>query len=176
MSIMNLLQQRKSVRTYTGEPVSRENLKALLDAANSAPAAMAQYDKVHITVIENPDLLDKIQKNAEAVYQQPDMLYHAPTFIVISGQPYFGGQLGNMEYSNAAIAAHNIALAAADLNVGCCYIWGVTAALAQNPELIQALNLPEGFIPCCGIVLGQTEETYEPRDIPEGRIQVNYVK
>lgn len=35
---------------------------------------------------------------------------------------------------------------------------------------MKKLNLPEGFIPCCGIILGRTDYEYIPRDIPADRI------
>ena len=68
-----------------------------------------------------------------------------------------------------------MSLAATALGVGCCYIWGAVVALSSRPELVKALGLPEGFVPCCGLVLGQSEEGYAPREIPQNRIGVNYV-
>lgn len=49
-------------------------------------------------------------------------------------------------------------------------------ALAADRELAAQLGLPQGFIPCCGIVLGKTDEVYSIREIPEDRVAVNYVK
>ena len=63
-----------------------------------------------------------------------------------------------------------MALAATELGVGSCYIWGATAALSRNAEILAKLNLPEDFIPCCAIALGKTDCTYEMRDIPENKI------
>ena len=57
-----------------------------------------------------------------------------------------------------------------NLNIGTCYIWGAVAALFQAPEIMKKLNLPEGFIPCCGITLGKTDYEYVLRDIPADRI------
>lgn len=76
----------------------------------------------------------------------------------------------NVTYSNAAIMIHNMALAATELEVGNCYIWGAVAAASHNPEILAKLKLPEGFIPCCAISLGKTNEKYELREIPADRI------
>ena len=52
---------------------------------------------------------------------------------------------------------------------------GLHIAVSHNPELIKALNIPDGFIPAAGISLGISNEIYEDREIPEGRIAVNYI-
>ena len=49
---------------------------------------------------------------------------------------------------------------------------------AYNGESITEaeLNLPEGMIPCCAIILGHTDEKYTPRDIPENKIKTDFMK
>ena len=101
-------------------------------------------------------------------------LYGAPTLVVASSR-FPGEAMANPAYSDAAILVHTMSLAATALGVGCCYIWGAVVALSSRPELVKALGLPEGFVPCCGLVLGQSEEGYAPREIPQDRIGVNYV-
>lgn len=93
--------------------------------------------------------------------------------IVISSKK-FPPQMENVMYSNSAIMSHNIALAATSLGIGSCYIWGATAALSTDKELLSLLNLPDEFIPCCGICLGKTNEIYEKKDIPN-RISKSYI-
>ena len=39
---------------------------------------------------------------------------------------------------------------------------------------MKELNLPEGYVPCCAVILGHTDETYEPREIPIDRIRTDY--
>ena len=57
---METLARRKSIRSFTGEQLSSEELSLLLKAANAAPVGMAQYDGVHLTIIQNAELLKKI--------------------------------------------------------------------------------------------------------------------
>lgn len=96
-------------------------------------------------------------------------LYNAPTLILVSSKEP-APMMENVAYSNAAIMVHNMALAATELGVGSCYIWGAVAAASHNPEILAELKLPEGFIPCCAICLGKTDEKYELREIPANRI------
>ena len=140
------------------------------------PIGRALYDTVHITVITNEELLNKIDAGGAAYFGDPDMhpLYGAKTYIMLSAklQPDYN----NVGFSNCAIVVQNMALAAVELGLGACHIWGATVALSKNEELVKELNLPEGFTPCCGLIVGQTDEVYAERDIPEGRIQTAYIK
>ncbi len=177
METRKVINNRKSVRSYTGEKISENDLQAILKAANEAPVGMGRYENVHLTVIEKPELLQAIEENAARMFGRPDMkpLYGAPVYVLVSAKP-MNEAMGNVEYSNAAIIVQNMALTAVDLGVGSCYIWGATMALHTNPDLVRQLSLPEGFSPCCGIVLGVTAETYADRVIPDQRIAINYLK
>lgn len=173
MNTFETICSRKSVRSYTGEKVSDEELKKLLTAANAAPVGMKAYDSLVLSVITNRALLDKIDKNGRKFLNMPDiaMLYGAPTLILVSSK-MADIPNDNNAYSNAAIIAHNMALEAVELGLGACCIWGAVFAMNQSEEILQELKLPEGYVPCCAISVGKTEEKYEMRDIPENRIKV----
>ena len=175
METMSTITSRRSIRSYTGEGISDSDLQTVLKAANAAPVGMGKYENAHLSVIQDPKLLREIEASAAEALGRPDasIFYGAPTYIVVSAKPY-GDALGNIDYANTGIIVHNMALAATDLGVGSCYIWGGTMALVANPALVARLNLPEGFVPCGGIVLGVSDETYAPREIPQ-RIGTNYV-
>ncbi len=175
MNTMETIFSRKSIREYIGTPISETQMQTILKAANAAPVGMGQYENVHLTVITDPDLLAKIDSAGAALMQRPDIhpLYGAPCFILVSAKITPG--MENVSYSNAAMIIHNMALAATNLGVGSCYIWGAIAAINAQPELVQALNLPEGFTPCSGLIVGETDETYEEREIPSDRIACNTI-
>lgn len=177
MTMMETICARKSVRSFTGEIPTADQMNQILKAANAAPVGMAQYDGVHLTVITNKELLDRIDAAAAAMFGKPDAhpIYHAPMLIVVSTRKT-APMMENVAHSNAAIIVHNMALAAAELGVGACYIWGATAAMTMNPELIQTLNLPENFSISCALALGQTNEQYTQREIPMDRIACRYLK
>lgn len=171
MNTMEAICSRRSVRSYTGEPVTAEELNAILKAANAAPVGMGQYQSMHLTVITNKALLEKMEKATATLFGKPGMhpLYNAPTLVLVSTKKPEPG-MENVAYSNAAIMVHNMALAATELGVGHCDIWGAIAAASHDPEILAGLNLPEDFVPCCGICLGKTTETYELREIPADRV------
>ena len=171
METMQAINRRKSVRSYTGEKISEEELNTVLQAAYAAPVGMGKYGNFHLTVIENRELLQAIDEKASAMFGKPDvhLFYGAPTFILVSSKPDGAEKVGGIDYCNTAAIIENMSLAATDLGIGHCYIWGGVAVLNANPELVERVGLPEGFTPCSGIILGVTTETYTDRDIPDQR-------
>lgn len=172
MELTDILQNRKSVRSFTGQPISRQTMEKLLFAANASPVGLARYDTLHLTVVRDPELLAQLERNTAAMFQAPDrsFLYGAPELIIVSTTA-----TDNVGYSNAAIVAHDMSLAAVDAGVGVCHIWGCIVALQNAPELIGKLGIPEGFTPACAVAVGMTEQTYIPRQIPTDRIGLNQV-
>lgn len=176
MKTLETICSRKTVRSYTGEGITTEELNLILTAANAAPVGMGQYDGMHLTIVTDQELLKKIDQAGAAMFGKPDMhpLYGAPVLILVSTKTP-AKMMENVAYSNAAIIAHNMALEATELGLGTCYIWGAVAAIAASPDLVKELDLPEDLIPCCGIVLGKTDYKYELREIPTDRITKNTI-
>lgn len=176
MNVLDAIKSRKSIRNFSGEQISDEQLQSILTAAQAAPVGMAAYESLILTVITNKKLLEKIDKNAQASFgRDGDVLYGAPMLIVVSTK-LTGTPRDNVAYSNAAGIVENMALEAVELGVGACHIWGAIGALNQNAELLKQLNLPEGFTPVCAVALGKTQEKYTLREIPQDRIVVNSLK
>lgn len=173
MDAYELLESRKSVRTYTGEAVPGSQESRILRAAELAPVGMGRFEDFHLTVIKNPQILKQIELAAALMLGKPDVhpLYGAPELVLVSAKD--PEQKGNVAYSGAAIIAHNMVLAAENQGLGACYIWGAVAALNQNPDLVSALELPEGFLPCCGVIFGATTEILTPREVDSERIRTN---
>ncbi len=172
MDLMNVFTTRKSVRSFTGECVSEDTLQKILYAANASPVGMGKYDSVHLTVVKNAEILAEIEKNTALVFKADNhsFLYNAPELIIVST-----ATADNVGYSNAAIIAQDMSLAAVNENVGVCHIWSCVMALAANTELIQKLGIPAGFTPACAVAIGKTSDTYTNRNIPQDRITLNYI-
>lgn len=167
MNTFDTLYSRRSIRSYNNEKVGDDDLQKILKAANSAPVGMGKYEDVHLTVVTSEKVLDSIRQAGVAMTHNPDsnILYGAPLFIVVSAK--LNGTNDNIAHSNAAIIVQNMALAATELNLGCCHIWGGVMAINSNPDVLASLQIPEGFTPCCGLAIGHSDETYSVRDIPQ---------
>ncbi len=175
METMKAICTRKSTRSYTGALCDKA-LQQILLAGQAAPIGRGSYENMHMTVIKNPELLTELDKNAAAFFGDPSRtpLYGAPCLVLVS-TPIPDPANGNVSYSNATCMVQNMTLAATELGIGSCLIWGAVAALNTNPALIAKLGLPEGHTVCCGITLGEPTEPLTERDIPADRISVSYI-
>lgn len=177
MNTLDAIYSRKSIRNFNGESIGENELSKILNAAYAAPVGRAMYDTLSLTVVSNKDLLGKWEKHMATVIGNEDMhpFYNAPTVILVSSV-LPSGQSGNVNFSNAAILVQNMALAATELGVGACHIWGAVGVLNSNDELMKELKIPENMAPCCAIALGHFDGKYEPREVSQNRIKTEYVK
>lgn len=176
MNTFDNLFSRKSIRSYNGENISETELAQILKAAYAAPVGRALFDTLHLTVISNRDYINRWEDYCENQTEHRPF-YGAPTVILVSSLiPSTDLKSVNVNFSNAAILVQNMATAATELGIGSCHIWGAVRFLNDNKELLKELDLPEGMVPCCAIILGHTDEKYEIRDIPENKIKTDFIK
>ena len=172
MTGMDMIFSRRSIRSYTGEMPSQEELDWILKAVYASPVGMGRYDSLHVTVVKNSDYLARLEAAAGSQLGRENYhpLYGAPVLLIFSSI-FPGIPTDNSSYSNCAILSENAALAAVSLGLGACHIWGAIRALNKEPQLLSELNLPDGFLPCCALALGKTAEKYEERSVKDGRIE-----
>ena len=176
MNTFDNLFSRKSIRSYNCVYITESELNQILKAAYAAPVGRALFDTLNITVISSREYLNKWEDYCESESGHRPF-YGAPTVILVSSLiPSTDLKSVNVNFSNAAILVQNMAIAATELGIGSCHIWGAVRLLNDNESLLKELNLPEGFVPCCAIILGHTDEKYELRDIPENKIKTNFIK
>lgn len=176
MELMKAIAMRKSTRKYKSEQIDDKSLNTIINAGCAAPVGMGAYDTVHLTVIQNPDLLNRIAKTTANLFGRPNAnpLYGAPTLVVISGKP--NDKFPNGEIANAACINENMALAATNIGIGSVYLWGILCAFTADKELLKDLNLPEGFIPVSSIALGYPTEPLTTEKELKQTIKTNIVK
>ena len=169
MDFEKVLSLRQAVRAYTDEPVSEEQLKAILNAAYRALVGMHNFAGYHLTVITRPELLALMVDTARKVTgKDNNPLYGAPAFILVSAtkaaiQKIVGQDAGCMH------------LKAADLHLGAVYIFGMVNAIKGEKEWQKMAELPEGAVPICGLAVGHAAELLEERQI-QPVFETNFVK
>lgn len=165
MELREALNRRRSIRSYTGEQVSKEQLEAILEAAYEAPVGMGKYGGIHLTIVTNKGLLERIDANAAEFFGNPKAhpLYGAPMLLVLSSDAE-----GNVASANVGDILENMSLAAVEEGVGSCFIYGAIAALDGKDDLLAELKLPEGYKPLGALALGKTEDAYGSREVPDG--------
>ncbi|NLD23766.1 MAG: nitroreductase, partial [Bacteroidales bacterium] len=159
---IELLQNRKSIRSFSHDPITKEDKQLILSAAMRAPTAgnMMLYSIIDVT-----DQLLK-EKLSETCDHQPFIAKASMVLIFcadyrrwmkkfrLSGcdrgapaKPEEGNLL--LACSDALIAAQTAVIAAESLHIGSCYIGDI---LEQSETHIELLNLPEYVMPITMVV------------------------
>lgn len=154
---------RHSIRKYTSQQVSREQLDIIIKCAINAPSAK-NNQPWEVRIIQNPDLLAKIKSlNAE--------FYGSPTLIVIAKDK--NNQYGDFD---CGLLSQNLMLTAHSLGLGTCALGSVgrILCLPEAKDIVDALDLPEGYEPIICLSIGHPDEeaVAKPREISK----VKYVE
>ena len=163
MELFEAIEKRFSNRKYLDKQISNENLKKILRAGMQAPVGRGKYDDVHMTVIQNKNLLNEISNLTDR-----SVFYNAPTLVIISARDDGYG----LDNENSACVAENMLLAATGLGLGSIYLNLVIGLIKEHKEILDRLHLPEGFIPIVGVGLGYVDGTDHIR---EHKIKVDYM-
>ena len=158
--IFEVINSRRSVRSYKKEQLTNEEIEKILNAGIMAPTAMGEQPW-HFTVVQNEKILKEINLVALENMAKSDneflqsiaknganILHNAPTVIVVSGRE-------NNDYIQAdcSAAIENMLLAAEGLDIGSCWIALFLAYFTDN-ESKRKLEIPEGYTPVYGVTLG----------------------
>ena len=171
METLDVILKRESVRGYEDKDVEKDKLDILLDVANKAPNA----GPFQITVIQDKAILKELndvtkhfmlnsgneffEERANLPGYEP--MYGAPCMILFSGPDEGFTDI------NIACSATTMILAATDLGLGTCYVLSPVIGLSINEELTKKLNLPEGFTPVSGVLVGYGNGEGFPSEKPE---------
>jgi len=169
MEFNKTIAARQSVRKFTEAQITDEQLKAILEAANAAPACMGQYDHLHLTVVQKPEILAQINAAFQKAVGDPNMqvTYGAPTVIYVSCK---NEDEEIVKGCNAGVVMENMLLEAVDLGLGAVYLFGVSQVLFANEEITKLLQIPEGFRTVSAIAVGTSADALQERTLGTDKI------
>lgn len=148
---MKTIFDRRSIRSFTDEKVSKEDLEKLLRAAMAAPSAKNGQPWEFIVVQDT----EKIQKMSRLTpYARP--LMHAPLGIVVCGNLEVNSYI---EYCmiDCAAATENLLLEAHHLGLGGVWI-GMYPWPGNFEKFNELLTLPEHIKPLWMIAVGHPSQ------------------
>lgn len=165
-----VLRTRRSVRSFSTEPVSRQDLQELIDSAIVAPTGMnlqpwafivatgrdvlEKLNSIVITILLSPEVQQHMtSERMKQIVNSPgyDIFYGAPALIVICGDTKVPGAMYDCQ-----LAAENLLLAAHAKGLGACYM-GFLLLAAENLEAQKRLQLVEGFKIMAAAVVGHPD-------------------
>lgn len=159
--VLNNILSRKSVRSYTDQPVSREQIDTLLRAAMAAPSGKDMRPWKFLVLDDSAAIKDFATKVPRA-----KMLAEAKAVVVVCGDMTVTGDDGKPSYSwvlDCSLASENLLLMAEAMGLGAVWV-SVHPREERIAEVRQALNLPEHLMPLNIIPLGYPKGDAKPKD------------
>lgn len=150
MDLFEAIKNRRSVRAFTQEDVSEEEVEKLIDAARWAPSA-GNIQPWEFIVVRKPEI--KRRLSVAALHQ--NFIEEAPVVIVVcanqirSGRGYGARGVHLYSLQDTAAATQNMLLAAHALGLATCWVGAF-----REEETKRALDLPDGVRPVAIIPVG----------------------
>ena len=141
-----LVRLRRSMRKFSDEPLTPEQVETLMRAALMSPSSKGKH-AWHFVVVEDQAMLERL---SHCKAQGADFLAGAPLAIVVLGDP----QESDVWVEDASVASTVLLYAAEDLGLGACWIQvrerymedgtpadSVVRALLDIPEPLRVLSI-----------------------------------
>jgi nitroreductase len=156
---LSVIHSRKSVRHYTGEPVSKDDLMTLLKAGMAAPTARNQQPWVFIVVTDDFTLL-KLAKGLP--YTKMIVKSRACIVVCADMNKALPGEERDFWVQDCSAASENILLAAEAIGLGA--VWSGMYPLEERVAHVRkVLELPDTIIPLNVIAVGHPTGAEKPQ-------------
>lgn len=151
MDALDALMTRRSIRSYTPEPVSDEQITTMLRAALQAPSALDERpwqfvvtrDRALFAALDNPD-------------SEQSMLRECGVAILVCGDTQ-REKIPGFWVQDCSCAAQNILLAAYAMGLGA--VWLAMYSLEKNIQILREhMDLPHHIEPLALIPVGYPAE------------------
>lgn len=158
MEFFEALKLRRSVRSFTEDEVSDEEVKKIIDAARWAPSA-GNIQPWEFVVVRKPETKKRL---AESALGQ-SFIEEAPVVIVVCANEArsrmgYGSRGANLYcIQDTAAATENLLLAASALGLGSCWVGAF-----HEDQVREILKLPGGVRPVAIVPIGRPAERPKP--------------
>ncbi len=160
MDFAQLSAERYSLRKYSNRPVEEEKLSLILESGRNAPTAH-NFQPQRIFVLQSPEALEK----ADACMGSH---FHPPVIVAVAYDPAVSWHRENDGKDHgeidAAIAATQMMLQAADLGLGTTYV-----GMFEPEKLWAAFPEMQGTMPVAMLTLGYPAEGAHPSRLHASR-------
>lgn len=154
MPVLELIKARRSVRRYTAEPVAKEQLQALLEAAMAAPSDF-NSQPWEFVVVTDPDS----RRELATVHPWSGPCGDAPVVIAILGDE----ETSTHWVESTSAATLNLLLGAHALGLGAVWVGIHGAAPEYEASVQRILGLPANRRVLCLVPVGHPAETAPSR-------------
>lgn len=160
MDVMEAIKKRRSIRKYKDAPVAKDTIDAILEAAKYAPTAR-NAQELEYKVITNKNLMARIssgislalRKQNSIAKDRADFFFGAPLLIIIAGP-----KDNKWVCHDASLAAENIMLYAASINLGTCFI-GMVRRIESDMAIMNELHIADNMMIGAAVICGYPDGT-----------------
>ena len=158
MDFLEVIEKRRSVRTYSDRPVEKEVLDAIVKVAQTAPSSRNSKSSAFM-IIEDKDTIEALSQMRDS---GSGLLAGAPAAIVVMGDE----SKTDLWVDNCAISATFIQLAVTAMDLVSCWVH-VNGRLRSKAEpegakaedyVAELLGIRDGLRPYCVIAIGYPVE------------------
>ena len=159
--MLTCLQERSSIRKYTGERIPQEKLEKILQAGLLSPTSRGLCPWEFI-VVKNKDMLQRMTHCRKG---SADMLGKADCAVVVLGDR----SISDTVIEDCSIAMSNMHNMADSLGLGSCWLQGRNREAADGRPtedfLRELLCFPENYVLEAVLALGIPAEKRAPREL-----------
>jgi nitroreductase len=166
--VLNAISERRSIRSYQDQKISREQFDILLKAAVEAPSAR-NAQPWHFSVVRDAAILREINQEVSKILDKDmgDIFHGAPAAIFLSCDPE-----ARWARLDCGIAVQNIALAAHSIGLGTVILGRPDPAFTgpRKDHFDKLLKFPQGHSFAVAIALGVPAGTKDAHPLEPDRI------
>jgi nitroreductase len=181
--VLNVIKKRRSVRTYTKQQLSQEDLDLIIEAGIYAPTANNEQPW-HFTVVQDPEMLARINAECSRAMALSDnewmrkmganpafrVTYNAPTLIIVSGK-----KDATAFQADCSTAIQNMILAGSSLGIGSVWL-GLVNFFFGSENAARDLGIPDGYKPFYGVAFGYNASDKEAAGPKRNTDVVNFIR
>ena len=160
----DIIRERRSIRRFTDQPMERDKLEEIIEAARWAPS-WGNLQCCEIVIVEGAEEKKKLAGLLSAKNPASRAMENAPVLIAVCGRPeksgyYKGKQITRYQHwfmYDLGLVSQNICLKACELGLG-----SVIVGSFDHPEAEKLLNVPDGCELVALILIGYPDHVPSP--------------
>lgn len=152
-NVLDLIKKRRSIRQYTDQAVTDNQIRQLLEAAMAAPSG-SNIQPWEFVVVKDPD----IKRQLAQTHTWSSMAADAAVVFVVCGNE----RASHHWVEDASVATENLLLAVTALGLGAVWV-GIHPDADREAHVRRVLDIPEGIRVLCLVPVGHPDESKPPR-------------
>ena len=167
MNTIECIKTRRSVRRYTDEVISRQEIEELIDIARMAPS-WKNTQTVRYVIVQDKEIISKIQEEAVLGFEyNAKTISQCNTLVVLTqvkgrcgyerDGSFSTGKGDRWEMFDAGIAAQTLCLAAHEKGIGSCIM-----GIFDDAKVASLIKLPEEQSVAAIITMGKPKFAPDP--------------